>query len=262
MATVTSDIIDGNKLANEAEGYTFTRMMQVEGVSTASTGLGGAVSVVATTSPETRGLIAVQSTGVAIGDSLGSGAILSEAYCVTRNATMLSADVARVDLTYRRFDPTPKYNGETSTIEMQSEVDKTGTQVKLQYDGVDHGVSFPVRIPETRLVVTRYEQGIAPGAVSQTLVGKLNASTWQGGSPGTWMCTGVTFSPAHPALVNVWSMRYEFAYLDSPHTPEGHQPRVAYVDPTTGKPPDDLVDGQSIKTIDFYDTFNFASLGI
>lgn len=86
----------------------------------------------------------------------------------------------------------------------------------------------------------------------------LNSTAWAGGAPYRWMCTGVTFEPHDMgATPPTWEFTFTFQYNDEPF---GWRPRYTYIDPRTGRPPIDLVEGVGKKTLNWYPTGDFNTL--
>lgn len=83
---------------------------------------------------------------------------------------------------------------------------------------------------------------------SQQWVGSVNFDTWGGASPGTWLCSGMN-ATLIDSTTSPDTFKIEFFFQ---FDPRGWDPIVTHIDPTTGQPPPNLVQGVGIKTITHY----------
>lgn len=183
-----------------------------------------------------------------------------------RVANPLGRTIAQIELRYYSaavedippfgFDST--VSGSIDIEQIETQLDKNGDQITVSHNDIIQGGSVLVTMPRRALSFTTVEQSSAPGALAEAYAGKVNSVTWQGGTPGTWICLGVPFEPVDRAS-NPPSWRYRF---DFRHRVEGHDPTVIYIDPETGAPPPGLTAGVGIKTIEWYEEADFHELGI
>jgi len=103
-------------------------------------------------------------------------------------------------------------------------------------------------IPQVTVRYSRLELS-SPGSKARQYVGKINSEEVFGSDAGTWMCTAIT------GRSNDGGETYEVTY-DFQYNPEGWQPVVTYIDPTTGRP---HPDAESV-TAQIYESIDFANL--
>ncbi len=100
------------------------------------------------------------------------------------------------------------------------------------------GVEATLFIPERTIVVTKQEV-VTGGYVSELAreyVGMVNADDWDlapGDAIGTWLCTGIEGISNDNGLS--YTITYSFQYRADQWTQT-----VIYIDPNTGRPPDDV----------------------
>lgn len=185
--------------------------------------------------------------------------LLLEDYRVSMNG----GTFATVDLVYRRqeFAIQPdeegyqaNFSGGTALETIQTQKDKNGDPITVTHNGVTQGGFINVTIPRSSLNVSAIDAQTEPGSISTAWVGKVNSANWNGGEPGTWMCTSVTFD-AFDLSVAPPKWRFNFSFT---HRAEGWNPDVVFIDPTTGKPPSGLVEGEGYKTIEYFETKDFG----
>jgi len=166
-----------------------------------------------------------------------------------------SASYAELVLTYRRHRTTADYilQGAVSAQQKTRYKDSGGTLITVTHDGDTIGASISADEAMTAVATTIVEATNTPGTVAQQWGNTVNSSSWAGGAAGTWRCTNVAFAPAILTISPTkWHMTYSFVY-----NAEGWQPTVAYIDSSTGRPPNNLVDGVGIKDITHYTTLDF-----
>ena len=119
-------------------------------------------------------------------------------------------------------------------------------------------LQVPVLGANTLLTFTRQENA-SPLRLSRRLRRTVNASPWQGGDAKTWLCRAIDAT----SLGNL--TRYEVKYIFE-YDPDGWQRLEYYVDPYTGKIPDDAQtstnNDKGIATILPYALNDFSQLGL
>ena len=119
-------------------------------------------------------------------------------------------------------------------------------------------LQFPSLSPNTILEFTRQEPS-SPLRLSTRFRRTVNASPWQGGDAKTWLCRGIDAT----SLGNL--TRYEVKYVFE-YDPDGWERIEYYVDPYTGKVPDDVQFSQTndrgIAKVLPYAVMDFAQLGL
>lgn len=191
---------------------------------------------------------------------------------------------AMIDLVYERqefssSDPggpgvIRPVSGGTSLKGVQTEKDRQGAKLSVThtYSATDKG-RFPdntpragqtdepqggllsILMPMSTLRFTFNMSTDNPGAFTQKYVSKVNATSWQGEGPRTWLCTVGDFNLVDDTTSpRVYQMSFTFE-LDVETW--DNDCTIRYTDPLTGKPPDQLVDGVGVKQIQWYEEEEF-----
>ena len=166
------------------------------------------------------------------------------------------------------------WSGGSSLTQIESIVDAYGTVIGVShtYYGTEsqppvapgttdtQGAAINVGSPQSTVIGKGYLQVAYPDVVSRSFIGYLNNDIWAGEPPGTWMCVDVSWEPVY-TNTNPYVFEFSFTML---HDWRGHQPGVIYINPNTGKPPYNLVQGEGYKVIDWYplkDFYPFFPIG-
>lgn len=191
----------------------------------------------------------------------------------------------------KSFDPVPKTPEEVEvriiyaqrsrvvTEESQIEVGSSITQVETNKDSAGNLITlsyaYPVNykgndkyrgqtitqggmikrpVPTSTLSITRRES-VSPLTKSQAYVGRVNSDVWKGGEIRTWLCTGITgrSDDSGDSYVVTYSFEYKFDTWDE---------TIMFINPDDGKPPTDLVNNVGIKTIQGLTAVAFSGLGL
>lgn len=153
----------------------------------------------------------------------------------------------------------------SSLNQVTTNKDKTATAISLEYEYPDpnplkpelagvtvtQGGTFTKLVPERTLVYHLRELN-SPQAFAHLFEGKVNDATWQSGAAGTWMCSSITGRSDNSG--ENFSNTYTFQYRK-----DGWDPEVVYIDPASGKPPDDVT-AAGQKIVATYDSFTFTDL--
>jgi len=117
---------------------------------------------------------------------------------------------------------------------------------------IQQGALVPFLAPEFTMSVTQ-DQEHAPYALQDDYVGKINSTDWQyfDEDQYKWLCTGITGYKTGTR----WTVTYNFQYKKN-----GWPVDVVFIDPHTGKPPEDVVKGVGYKSVAVYETANFNNL--
>lgn len=181
-----------------------------------------------------------------------------------------------VELQYRRpeggsFQPPPNFPlriaGGASLEQVETMVDRTGTPITVEHNGVvQGGVIHPlVALEQLRLGETA--QSADPTIVHRTWVGAVNTGSFffdGAASPREWLITDISFELEDRETLPfpTWSFGYELR--KRPLVVAGivgsHDPQVYFRDQDTGLPPDGLVAGVGYKTVTWHDSLDFAAL--
>ncbi len=137
-----------------------------------------------------------------------------------------------------------------STLQqITTQKDRAGAAITVTHNGDEQGGEITVLQPQRTITYPRAVATNDPIAEIEAWEDYTNADTWQGGAPGTWLVTRIDAEPAFlpdDASTPRYSFVYEFQY-----SPDGWDPTVVYTD-SEGNIPPNLVDGQGIKTVDWY----------
>lgn len=173
-----------------------------------------------------------------------------------------SADV-RIRMLYRvpEFSPSDTDDADlvievgTSLSQITANTDANGDLMTVEYNGLSQSGSVSVYVPESTVRYQVRKSG-SPGALSRNYVGKVNSGGWladPGAAARTWLCTalgGVSDDGGDTFLVTA-----EFAYRE-----DTYDETVVYIDPETGRMPDDIVDGTGIVVFQVYTEANFNGI--
>lgn len=192
-----------------------------------------------------------------------------------KDAKMIDSTLAEVIITYepkeliQKFTESSKASLRASLNQVPTNKDKDGStsSVEHTFPGDDPDPSFAGATkvqggqwdkfqPQATLHFEGTQQVSDIVALALSTIGKTNDATWQGGAAGTWMCTGVEADVNNSGVSPIdYVLKIEFQY-----NPDGWDPTIIYVDPRTGRPPVDLVDGTGFKTIAAYERVDFDTL--
>ena len=106
--------------------------------------------------------------------------------------------------------------------------------------------------PETTLIFHTTEY-VSPGYKSKQYTNRVNDSVWQSGDAKTWLCTGIVGRSNDGGAT--FKVTYTFQYRE-----DGWDEEAMFIDPNTGRPPEDVEDGVGIKKIKSHKTANFDAI--
>ena len=273
------DIIDGNSATVTEAGWEIQRVFMVSGLS----GDGYAMLYAAITELAAAGYF-IGSTHDTI-----TTAVLKEL-----RPESFSHNGVKVTGTYRQYDTTASYQynlqgspvDEETTLYVDATTGATAS-MELTYtwptdypnpDFASLGEHTQVHTatylkPRPTITISRYEYlTIAADAVGAGLpltrnilidrqlnyIGYTNAAGWNfriGDAAGSWLCLDINASKQPEQIT--WQVSYTFQYDANQWREHGQ-----YIDPNTGKPPDDLVDGTGDDYFNMYVDRNFTLLGL
>ena len=169
------------------------------------------------------------------------------------NPEAIGAGQARVRLVYEPWRGTPP-EGSAPAIVVGATVEQHTTHLDVNDEVMvveytdDAEVTHyqtptaSVLCPKVSFELTRREDA-APGAKVKAYVGKVNTAGWDvdpSAAARTWLCTGIVGRSSDGG--DTYDVTYSFLYRDD--APEGNWDSMQqYIDPQTGRPPSDLVDG-------------------
>lgn len=106
--------------------------------------------------------------------------------------------------------------------------------------------------PESTLIFNQTEYS-SPGYKSKQYSNKVNDLVWQSGDEGTWLCTNIVGRSNDGGAT--YHVSYTFQYRE-----DGWDDEAVFIDPNTGRPPEDVEDDVGIKKIKSHKTANFDAL--
>lgn len=150
---------------------------------------------------------------------------------------------------------------EPAQIEVGATLSQTTTYETISGDPIEvtlgEGEDAPTQIarvtkliPQVTVRYSRLEEA-SPGDKARLYVGKINETEVFSSSVGTWMCTAIQ------GRSNDGGATYEVTY-DFQYNADGWQPRVVYIDPSTGRP---HVEAEST-VAEIYESIDFTDLEI
>ncbi len=212
------------------------------------------------------------------------GALFDDLRLVERIPSLVSSEKTkvRVELIYEQLGSTLDslglgiylFSGSATLGQTTTQKDRFGNNIFTSYDYPANykwdenvagtrqlqGGSVQVDAPNDVLSFTGREQMVnsGPTAVAQAWRGHVNATNWRGGAPGEWLCTSVPYDVYHVSPPNlgppIWTFTWTFAYDSA-----GWDPGVVYIDPRTGKRPDNLIAGQGFYIVPWYPPLEFKN---
>jgi len=248
---VTIDIIDGNTGRESIDGLELDRIATI-------TGIEGDASRKIVIARNTAGL-----------PRYGNGHP-AEDTCKLRDIRFesLSTDIVKAYLHYSQKsidrsappgDP-PQIEVGTTLSQLTVYNDVYGNDISVSHTFPDtdpdwpseikvQGASVSMLVPESSITYNQTEYS-SPGAKSMYYVGRMNNGFWQSGEPKTWLCTSIIGRSDDGDIT--FRVTYTFQYRED--TWDGH---VVYIDPRTGRPPANLVNGVGKKRVVVSGTANF-----
>lgn len=254
---VTIDILEGARWVEEPGGVKeISRLALASGFQPGG-GLGGVGEIIIA--------LALNHTDMPKrGDEhpIETGLVLANRFAIVRDT-----GVVQVELRYKvpgLIDQPPPgepwtLRGGASLEEIETQIDRDGNQITVSHNDKTQGGVIRPLMPRRELHAEWTNQSMFPGALVDAYVGKTNLSEWQGGPPGTWLCTELTFDPANVDKTPVL-YRFNGSFRQKDDDGSGHNPQVVFIDPETGQPPTGLVAGVGFKTIPWYLFAEFNAL--
>lgn len=189
---------------------------------------------------------------------------------------------AVIELTYQRRDVSasqggsPTLSGEVAVQQIRTQIDPDGNPITVTHtwaeddkgvfaDGTPRanqtetqGGTIDVYRPQVAFQTTFSERTSAPVGLARQYVGKVNGPNYVGAPSRTIMCTAMQFELVDASLTPpLYQFRVSFA--EEPNTWDDLTTAV-FIDPSTGKAPPDVVVGEGIVQIPYYQTANFAAI--
>ena len=255
-SSVIIDIIDSSRARLSATGWEHTRIAHVRGLEVDGMSLLIAAAI-------TTGIPAIGTVHPTV-PFLFLEEIVPEA---------LDAGQVRLQLVYRSPDGASPTDGNSTGEEASIEVGTTLQQVETYEDANGDLLSVPysdhdpqvkpvsvLRPQETKTFT--WSRRSDPSDLSEVFVGKVNSKSWRfdpGCFAGTWLCTGITGRAK--GRTGPYTVTATFQKNTAPPTKNWDE-TLAWVDPTTNRPPDGISDGDGMMTFRVYDSIDFNTLPI
>jgi hypothetical protein len=255
-ATVIIDNLDGRFSFTDEQGAatSFQRTLLITGLTISnSTPLASLINEART---------AVNNAGFAIGDTSSVDSNLRVVKHDFEPAGDSSNKAMRCVVTYAAFaDSLPGVNVWVPTLsgsvnQIQTSKDEFGFPIFVQHTYDNNDPNYPGQTITQGASVNQF-RGVAEityrGLVQPPSIllliakylGKVNSTTWNYGAPLQWLCTNFTASLHDKSTTpDTWLCEVTFQADGSLWSQD-----AVFIDPTTGKPPADLVSGVGIKTI-------------
>lgn len=270
----------GSVHAVEVDGAlsSLTRTFRVTGLTKQSAGYGYLALAEAANAVYASGFPGVTVGGILPGTGYGN-LVLSK---VTPKILDVDATVCDVELEYVPVSSAayyPVFQGSSSLKQVTTEKDYLGEQILVEHtfpdDDVDFGLNTTFNPSDTtpKPVLQGGEVSILIPAAEQELtimistntpmnyclayLGRINGFSWGGSAPYQWICSDASYTIHNLASSPVtWKFSFKFQY-----DPLGWPKNAIFVDPRTGKPPQDLVPGEGIVEVNCYEVADFNTIG-
>lgn len=243
-AAVVLDIIDGFSGRLTRRGWEYDRIARVTNLT--ATGHARAEEAVAA--------LAAHTESVQIGSQHPTS---GGTYCEEIVPEHESTDIMTLRLVYR---PPEDNDGAPSEVEdfviqvgttleqAQVNTDSTGEPITVEYDGKTQGCMVSIGVPKSSAVIESVE-AVSPADLSRDYVGKVNSVGWAvdgSAEARTWRCDSIVGTSTDRG--ETFKVRREYSY-----DPDTFDQRVVYIDPDTGRPPSDVVEGTGAKKVQVYE---------
>jgi hypothetical protein len=113
---------------------------------------------------------------------------------------------------------------------------------------------FLVAFDGTTAKLSRFLQ-CDPDEIRRKYLGLVNEKPWFDEGAEKWLCTLVAANTDIPSSPTKWQVNFAFQ-----RNPDGWNREIVFVDPRTGQPPPDLVDGVGRKKLIMYRRADFNEL--
>ena len=162
------------------------------------------------------------------------------------------------------------FSGGSSIQQKQTDVDRLGNRIQLSW-------TYPSDYPDTNLrgqvYTTSINESVTVPHLTMTATGSLyvdypnqialewintvNSTFWAGAPPYYWLCTACNFRGRDIGFgrPHLWEFDWTFEF-----NPDSWYVVAKIVDPNTGTVPDDVVEGQGTKLVDWYLFKDFNSI--
>ena len=207
-----------------------------------------------------------------------SHAIFTTAFCTDIEPAAIANDAVTFRVTYKEYEmPDPVIEISSSVAQVETDKNAAGVQQTTSYtypsdykwntdlQGVTQTSTGLISkiMPEPAISISRREMPVGGGRelIVRKLIyeGHVNMNTWglvpDSSEPKTWLCTGIGARTQDRGIT--YDVTYNFQYRADTwdHT-------IRFLDPGTGQPPSDLVEGTGYKDVQVYLTADFNLLNL
>lgn len=156
------------------------------------------------------------------------------------------------------------FRGSSSVQSVQTEKDIGGFPITVQHSYPANDPEFPgetktqvvpitFQQPQLTLIASAIESTDLPAALAGGWQGYINSLEWFGGGASSWLISRVTFVPHDQSTTPTkWMFTFEFQF-----NPDFWTPLAFFKDPTTGRPPPNLIFGVGTKLVARYPSRDF-----
>jgi len=191
-----------------------------------------------------------------------------------RNPKLVNKGVVDVDLVYEHFMnegqdldtplgglSTGRISANVQQVTSNLDGDDVPITVEHTYPATDpdwpgetktQGGEIQYYQPQRTIFLQGIKDTFRPWVIANSIIGKVNSTTWSGEGRHEWMCTNVTWTLYDRDTQNRYLMTFEFQ-----HNPDSWNPTAVFIDERTGRPPVDLVEDEGYKYIRKHDAINF-----
>jgi len=257
MPRVTEDLIEGNSLTRDANGYTIRRVFLVEELSGAPSQITflaantPPVPVYGEAHPTVSGLVCSSVEVEAVSQS--QARVVATYGLLSTSVVPDEKQPAQISVgsSVQSVSTNKDVNGEVLLVEHIFESETDG-ETSLDYQAQTGEVEL--QVPQTVVRFSRRENR-HPLYKSIAYTNKLNANGFLGDPPGYWMCTRIEGHSDDGGLT--YQVEYEFQRNEN-----GWKAEVVFIDPETNAPPPDVKQGFGLKTFEMYKRADFSQIGL
>lgn len=172
-----------------------------------------------------------------------------------------STATVRVDVEYRLQRPEAEaataLRGGASLNQVRTQVDRDGEPITLTYAGETIRAEVDVLDARNHFSTEFVKMVASPEAYAGAYVNHVNNDEFRGDPIGTWLCTNCDWEMVNPNTDPNPTYRFSFEFEKRDG---GHVYTVAWKD-EDGTIPEDVVEGEGIKDIDWHQASAFGDFG-
>lgn len=263
--TIHLDIIEGNLGKYGADGWEFTRIAKISGIDVHASG--------SVYGKQGQVITAVEALIASVGDIGAAHPSTSSSIISEFRPKSASDEVVEIEIIYKPWAAGDSSEVEVGTNVQQTETNKdvNGDLIVLEYtypddyvqdskkagQTIQQGGMISFQKPTSYKVFTKTESS-DPSVKARTYVGTTNLLGWTKdptAAAKTWMCKGIVGRSQNGG--STYRVTYTFEYRE-----DTWDETSIFINPDDGKPPQDLVDGTGIVTVDNVETLNFNNLNL